>query len=100
MVLTKTIHPPAGATALLAATEPAVVALGWLYVGVVVLGTVVLLAVREVEGEGMGLCHRGDTEGAVWNRYWERLGLRRSGQVMRKCFLKSQIWNAKHGVRM
>lgn len=39
-----TIYPPAGATALLAATEPAIIGLGWLYVGVVVLGTVVMLA--------------------------------------------------------
>lgn len=45
MVLTKTIHPPAGATALLAATEPAIVGLGWLYVGVMVLGTVIMIGV-------------------------------------------------------
>jgi len=39
-----TIYPPAGATALLAATEPAIIGLGWLYPGVVVLGTVIMLA--------------------------------------------------------
>jgi hypothetical protein len=50
MVLTKTTHPPAGATALLAATEPGCVRLGWLYIGVVTAGTVVLLAVACISG--------------------------------------------------
>ena len=45
MSLTKTIHPPAGATALLAATDPQITALGCYYLGLVVLGSVLMLAV-------------------------------------------------------
>lgn len=44
MVLTRTTHPPAGATAILAATEPGCVRLGWLYIGVVAVATMVILA--------------------------------------------------------
>ena len=43
MTLTKTIHPPAGATALLAATDPQVVRLGWYLLPVVLLCTALLL---------------------------------------------------------
>lgn len=43
MGLTKTIHPPAGATALLAATSPEIIALGWFLVPLVLLGTVLML---------------------------------------------------------
>lgn len=45
MSLTKTIHPPAGATALLAATDPQITKLGWYYLGLVMLGSVLMLAV-------------------------------------------------------
>jgi len=45
MGLTKTVHPPAGATALLCATEPAITALGWLFLPMIILGTTLLLAV-------------------------------------------------------
>lgn len=45
MGLTKTVHPPAGATALLCSTEPAITALGWLFIPMIILGTVLLLAV-------------------------------------------------------
>lgn len=45
MGLTKTLHPPAGATALLCATEPAITALGWLLIPMIVLATTLLLAV-------------------------------------------------------
>jgi CBS-domain-containing membrane protein len=45
MGLTKTIHPPAGATALLCSTELAIVALGWLFLPVIILGTILILAV-------------------------------------------------------
>lgn len=45
MGLTKTVHPPAGATALMCSTEPAIIALGWLFLPMVILGTTLLLAV-------------------------------------------------------
>lgn len=45
MGLTKTVHPPAGATALLCSTEPSITALGWLFIPMITLGTVLLLAV-------------------------------------------------------
>lgn len=60
MALTKTIHPPAGATALLAATEPAIVRMGWAYVGVMTLGTIVLMAVAGVV----------NNLGRRWPVYW------------------------------
>lgn len=44
MALTKTVHPPAGATALLAVVDDGVVGLGWFLVPVVLLGSVVMLA--------------------------------------------------------
>lgn len=50
MVLTRTTHPPAGATAILAATEPGCVRLGWLYIGVVAAASVVILAAACVLG--------------------------------------------------
>jgi len=45
MGLTKTLHPPAGATALLAATTPQITDLGWFLVPLILLGTVVMLLV-------------------------------------------------------
>jgi CBS-domain-containing membrane protein len=45
MGFTKTTHPPAGATALLCATEPSIMALGWLFLPMIILGTTLLLAV-------------------------------------------------------
>jgi CBS-domain-containing membrane protein len=45
MGLTKTVHPPAGATALLAATTPQITDLGWFLVPLVLLGSVVILLV-------------------------------------------------------
>lgn len=44
MALTKTVHPPAGATALLAVVDDGVVKLGWFLVPIVMLGCVVMLA--------------------------------------------------------
>ncbi|KAK2000905.1 HPP family protein [Colletotrichum falcatum] len=43
MALTKTVHPPAGATALLAVVDNGVVRLGWILVPIVALGSVVML---------------------------------------------------------
>ncbi|OLN92254.1 Transmembrane protein [Colletotrichum chlorophyti] len=43
MALTKTVHPPAGATALLAVVDDGVLNLGWLLVPLVCLGCVVML---------------------------------------------------------
>ena len=45
MGLTNTIHPPAGATALLAATTQEITDLGWYLLPLVVLGSVVTLVV-------------------------------------------------------
>ena len=43
MILTDTVHPPGGATALLAATSPPVVKLGWHYLPVVLLSSVIMV---------------------------------------------------------
>ncbi|KAH8676685.1 HPP family protein-like protein [Tricladium varicosporioides] len=45
MGLTKTIHPPAGATALLAATTPDITELGWFLVPLVTLGSSLMIGV-------------------------------------------------------
>lgn len=45
MALTKTIHPPAGATALLAAIQPAISGLGWYYLPVVLISSLLTTAV-------------------------------------------------------
>ncbi|KAH8173572.1 HPP family protein [Sarocladium implicatum] len=45
MALTKTVHPPAGATALLAVIDDSVVHLGWFLVPVMMLGCGLMLAV-------------------------------------------------------
>jgi len=45
MAITKTTHPPAGATALLCSTTPAIEALGWFLLPLILLGTVLLLTV-------------------------------------------------------
>ncbi|KAK2016990.1 hypothetical protein LZ32DRAFT_600988 [Colletotrichum eremochloae] len=45
MALTKTVHPPAGATALLAVVDDGVLRLGWILVPIVALGSVVMLVV-------------------------------------------------------
>lgn len=44
MSMTKTVHPPAGATALLAATTPEMTALGWWLLALVVLASTLMLA--------------------------------------------------------
>jgi len=43
MKITKTTHPPAGATALLVASDPAVYDLGWYYLPIVILSSIVVL---------------------------------------------------------
>jgi hypothetical protein len=43
MGMTKTVHPPAGATALLAATLPEITELGWWYLALVLLGCMLML---------------------------------------------------------
>jgi len=45
MTATKTVHPPAGATALLASTSPDITALGWFFVPLIILGMALMLAV-------------------------------------------------------
>lgn len=45
MGITKTIHPPAGATALLCATSPDITALGWFLLPLIILGSSLLVAV-------------------------------------------------------
>ncbi|KAF2273769.1 uncharacterized protein EI97DRAFT_143270 [Westerdykella ornata] len=48
MLLTGTVHPPGGASAVLAATDPVIIAMGWAFVGLVTLGTVLMLLVSLV----------------------------------------------------
>jgi hypothetical protein len=48
MLVTNTIHPPGGATAVLAATEPVITAMGWYFVGLIMLGTTLMLIVALV----------------------------------------------------
>lgn len=50
MTLTKTVHPPAGATALLAAVQPALSGLGWLYIPVVLICALVTTVVACLVG--------------------------------------------------
>lgn len=45
MLLTGTVHPPGGASAVLAATDPAITAMGWYFVGLVMLGTFLMVVV-------------------------------------------------------
>jgi len=45
MLMTNTIHPPGGATALLAATEPVIRDMGWWFIPLVLLATVLMLGV-------------------------------------------------------
>ncbi|KZM23659.1 DNA repair protein rad16 [Ascochyta rabiei] len=45
MLLTGTIHPPGGASAVLAATEPAITAMGWYFVGLVAWGATLMIVV-------------------------------------------------------
>ncbi|KAK0119141.1 hypothetical protein ONS95_008003 [Cadophora gregata] len=45
MGITKTIHPPAGATALLASTSPDIEKIGWMLVPLIILGSALMLAV-------------------------------------------------------
>lgn len=45
MGITKTVHPPAGATALLAASEASVRTLGWWYIPVVLLSSAIMMGV-------------------------------------------------------
>jgi len=45
MGFTKTVHPPAGATALLAATTPEITDLGWFLIPLVLLGSTLMVAV-------------------------------------------------------
>ena len=44
MQITKTTHPPAGATALLAAIDPAIYIMSWYYLPVVLLSSTMVLA--------------------------------------------------------
>lgn len=45
MAITKTIHPPAGGTAIIAATQADIRAMGWYYVPVILLSAVLMIAV-------------------------------------------------------
>ncbi|KAI9356636.1 HPP family-domain-containing protein, partial [Pilaira anomala] len=45
MQLTKTVHPPAGASALIAVVTPDILDLSWFYIGVVVLSAVMQVAI-------------------------------------------------------
>lgn len=43
MGITNTVHPPGGATALLAAVDPTISTLGWYFVALVILGSLLML---------------------------------------------------------
>jgi HPP family len=45
MTLTNTVHPPGGATALLAAVDPTVIAMGWWFVPTILLGSLLMMSV-------------------------------------------------------
>jgi hypothetical protein len=45
MTLTNTIHPPGGATAILAVIDPTVGAMGWMFVPLILLGSVLMVLV-------------------------------------------------------
>ncbi|KAI8149405.1 HPP family protein [Fennellomyces sp. T-0311] len=45
MQLTKTVHPPCGATALLPLAQPDIGELGWLYIGIMALSSTIMLVV-------------------------------------------------------
>jgi len=45
MALTKTVHPPAGATALLCSTTPEITKIGWFLLPLIIIGSAVLIAV-------------------------------------------------------
>ena len=45
MLLTGTVHPPGGASAVLAATSPEIMDMGWYFVGLVMWGTTLMLVV-------------------------------------------------------
>ena len=45
MCMTNTVHPPGGATAVIATTQANVISMGWWYVPITILGAVVMLIV-------------------------------------------------------
>jgi CBS-domain-containing membrane protein len=45
MLLTGTVHPPGGASAVLAATDPVITAMGWYFVGLVLWGATLMVVV-------------------------------------------------------
>jgi CBS-domain-containing membrane protein len=45
MLLTSTVHPPGGATALLAVTKKQIASLGWFLLPIMMLGVVLMQAV-------------------------------------------------------
>ncbi|KAF3049398.1 DNA repair protein rad16 [Didymella keratinophila] len=45
MLLTGTVHPPGGASAVLAATEPAITAMGWFFIPLVIWGATLMIVV-------------------------------------------------------
>jgi len=53
MLLTNTVHPPGGASAVLAATVPEVMEMGWAFVGLAALGSVVMTLVGLVTNNMM-----------------------------------------------
>jgi hypothetical protein len=48
MAMTNTVHPPGGATALLAAIDPTILAMGWMFIPLILLGSVLMLVVALV----------------------------------------------------
>lgn len=54
MAITKTVHPPAGATALLAVTSDEIVELGWGLVALIEVGCLAMMVVALVWGNAHG----------------------------------------------
>ncbi|KFY27546.1 hypothetical protein V493_03427, partial [Pseudogymnoascus sp. VKM F-4281 (FW-2241)] len=69
MAITKTVHPPAGATALLAVTSDEVVELGWGLVALIEVGCLAMMVVALVWGN----VHKGRRYPVFW---WTEMELR------------------------
>lgn len=72
MGVTNTVHPPGGATAVLAATNAEIVALGWMFVPLTMLGSAVMLAVALLVN---------NLQRQYPNYWWTATDLRRTKEV-------------------
>jgi hypothetical protein len=53
MAMTNTVHPPGGATAVLATVDPTIIALGWMFIPLLLLGSILMtfvaLAINNIQ---------------------------------------------------